>query len=67
MGKLLKKRGVFMISGIFILLLAIFLRIYNLNELPIFGDEAIYIRWAQIMRNEPTLRFIPLSDGKQPL
>ncbi|MBN1168617.1 glycosyltransferase family 39 protein, partial [Candidatus Woesebacteria bacterium] len=29
--------------------------------------EAIYIRWAQIMRNEPALRFIPLSDGKQPL
>jgi 4-amino-4-deoxy-L-arabinose transferase-like glycosyltransferase len=50
-----------------VLLVALFLRTCNINELPIFGDEAIYIRWAQIMRNEPTLRFIPLTDGKQPL
>lgn len=47
--------------------LAVFLRIYNLLAVPIFSDEAIYIRWAQVMRAEPTLRFLPLSDGKQPL
>src|SRR3989344_3536017 len=52
-------------AGIFVL--ALFLRLYNLTILPIFGDEAIYIRWAQVMRAEPGLRFIPLSDGKQPL
>ncbi|OGM21918.1 hypothetical protein A2863_04715 [Candidatus Woesebacteria bacterium RIFCSPHIGHO2_01_FULL_38_9b] len=46
---------------------SIFLRIYNLNSVPIFGDEAIYIRWAQVMRAEPSLRFLPLTDGKQPL
>src|SRR3990167_7850508 len=52
----------------FVVLLASFaLRLYNLNYLPIFGDEAIYIRWAQVMRAEATLRFLPLSDGKQPL
>ena len=34
---------------------------------PIFADEAIYVRWAQVMKAEPTLRFLPLSDGKQPL
>ncbi|MDP3758520.1 MAG: glycosyltransferase family 39 protein, partial [Candidatus Daviesbacteria bacterium] len=28
---------------------------------------AIYIRWAQVMRAEPTLRFLPLFDGKTPL
>ncbi|MBI1863896.1 glycosyltransferase family 39 protein [Candidatus Woesebacteria bacterium] len=50
-----------------ILLLAIFLRIYHLNSLPVFADEAIYVRWSQIMSVEPTLRFLPLSDGKQPL
>jgi 4-amino-4-deoxy-L-arabinose transferase-like glycosyltransferase len=50
-----------------ILIFALVLRIYNLGELPIFGDEAIYIRWAQIMQAEPGLRFVPLSDGKQPL
>lgn len=42
-------------------------RIWNLNSLPVFGDEAIYIRWAQIIKSVDTLRFIPLSDGKQPL
>lgn len=50
-----------------VVLLYFFLRIYNLTILPVFNDEAIYIRWAQVMRNEPTLRFLPLSDGKQPL
>lgn len=43
------------------------LRLVNLTALPIFADEAIYVRWSQVMRNEPTLRFLPLSDGKQPL
>ncbi len=50
-----------------ILLIALFLRIFNLTILPIFADEAIYIRWSQVMAAEPTLRFLPLSDGKQPL
>lgn len=50
-----------------ILVLALFLRIYHLTILPVFADEAIYIRWSQIMASEPTLRFLPLSDGKQPL
>lgn len=43
------------------------LRFFNLTKLPIFVDEAIYVRWSQVMANEPTLRFLPLSDGKQPL
>ena len=43
------------------------IRIPNLTYQPIFADEAIYVRWAQVMRNEPTLRFLPLSDGKTPL
>lgn len=42
-------------------------RLVNLTVLPIFADEAIYLRWAQVMRAEPGLRFLPLSDGKQPL
>lgn len=42
-------------------------RIYKLNTIPAFVDEAIYVRWAQVMKNEPTLRFLPQSDGKQPL
>ena len=53
--------------GIPILILALGLRLYNLTYLPIFADEAIYIHWAQVMRAESTLRFLPLSDGKPPL
>lgn len=42
-------------------------RLMNLTIIPVFADEAIYIRWAQVMRTEASLRFLPLSDGKQPL
>src|SRR5258706_7350507 len=49
------------------LTLFLFLRLPGLNNIPVFVDEAIYIRWSQVMRNEPTLRFVPLQDGKQPL
>ncbi len=44
-----------------------FSRIWHLTAIPVFGDEAIYIRWSQIIKNEETLRFIPQTDGKQPL
>jgi 4-amino-4-deoxy-L-arabinose transferase-like glycosyltransferase len=50
------------VAGVFF-----FLRLYKLTQVPVFVDEAIYIRWSQIMRSEESLRFIPLSDGKQPL
>lgn len=43
------------------------LRLQNLTSLPVFGDEAIYIRWSQIIKSVETLRFIPQTDGKQPL
>jgi hypothetical protein len=52
---------------VLIIIAGLFFRIYNLTNLPIFGDEAIYVRWSQIMRVDATLRFVPLSDGKQPL
>ena len=55
------------IAGLLVLILGLILRLYRLTYLPIFADEAIYIRWSQVMRAEPTLRFLPLSDGKQPL
>lgn len=54
---------------IFLIIVALYflLRLPNLTLQPIFADEAIYIRWAQVMKSEPTLRFLPLSDGKTPL
>ncbi|MEK7112149.1 MAG: hypothetical protein AAB875_02375, partial [Patescibacteria group bacterium] len=67
MKKFLAKWKSSLILLLLILLFAIGIRLYNLNLIPVFVDEAIYIRWAQVMRAEPTLRFLPLSDGKQPL
>src|SRR3989344_9342987 len=55
------------VVGLAIIALFFLLRLPNLTLQPIFADEAIYIRWAQVMRAEPTLRFLPLSDGKTPL
>jgi len=67
MKRFLDKNKKLIFLCILILGVAFFLRIYKLTLLPIFADEAIYIRWAQVMRAEETLRFLPLSDGKQPL
>jgi len=67
MKKLIKNWKTTILPLVLIALVALGIRIYNLTLLPIFGDEAIYIRWAQVMRAEPSLRFLPLSDGKQPL
>lgn len=62
------KRNIFFILILFLIGLIYFLlRLPNLTLQPIFADEAIYIRWAQIIKAEPTLRFISLSDGKTPL
>lgn len=51
------------------LILAVFLftRLVSLTSLPIFTDEAIYLRWAQTAKNDSNWRFISLTDGKQPL
>jgi 4-amino-4-deoxy-L-arabinose transferase-like glycosyltransferase len=66
MKKFFKENWYYLVGAL--LVLALFsLRFYRLTILPVFADEAIYIRWAQVMRAEETLRFLPLSDGKQPL
>ncbi len=41
-------------------------RLTNIMGLPLFTDEAIYVRWAQIARQDAAWRFISLTDGKQP-
>lgn len=53
---------IILISGFYF-----FSRLQNLTSIPVFCDEAIYIRWAQVIQSEETLRFIPQTDGKQPL
>ncbi len=42
-------------------------RVVNLELLPIFGDEGIYIRWAKTAWHDASWRFISLTDGRQPL
>ncbi|OGG24432.1 hypothetical protein A3A79_04585 [Candidatus Gottesmanbacteria bacterium RIFCSPLOWO2_01_FULL_43_11b] len=65
---LLKRGWGRVILGIGILLgFYAFTRLLNLTFLPIFTDEAIYIRWSQIGANDASWRFISLTDGKQPL
>jgi len=55
------------IGGAVFLALFFLTRLYNLTVLPIFTDEAIYIRWSQIGSRDAAWRFISLVDGKQPL
>ena len=42
-------------------------RLIILGNFPIFTDEALYIRWAQIASQDASWRFISLTDGKQPM
>src|SRR3989304_2301996 len=42
-------------------------RFFSILSLPIFTDEAIYVRWAQIAKQDANWRFISLTDGKQPM
>ncbi len=67
--KLYNDWRVVIILLIIILFISSALRLLKIfiGEQPIFADEAIYVRWAQVMKAEPTLRFLPVSDGKQPL
>lgn len=53
--------------GLVLIILFFASRLINLTALPIFTDEAIYLRWAQIAKNDANWRFISLTDGKQPL
>lgn len=64
LGKLRKKP----VLWLFIFSVVYFaIRITRLTSLPVFTDEAIYIRWSQIGAHDASWRFISLTDGKQPL
>ena len=42
--------------------------LWGLTQLPVFADEAIYIRWAQLAIDDwQRYAFFPLNDGKTPL
>jgi 4-amino-4-deoxy-L-arabinose transferase-like glycosyltransferase len=43
-------------------------RLVGITKLPVFADEAIYIRWAQLMNQDfGRYAFFPMQDGKPPL
>ena len=62
-----RKAALIILGFILIVVFYLVTRLANITLLPVFVDEAIYIRWSQVMKNEPTLRFLPQSDGKPPL
>lgn len=67
MTKPIKKIAYRVFASLSVVSLYLFSRFQNLTSIPVFGDEAIYLRWSQIIKSVETLRFIPLTDGKQPL
>jgi len=63
-----KAKGYWLVIATIALVILYFVsRLSFLTNLPIFTDEAIYIRWSQIGGRDPAWRFISLTDGKQPL
>lgn len=65
--KFFRKHKFIILSFVLLILGYFLLRLPNLVSQPIFADEAIYIRWAQVMKSVPSQRFISLQDGKTPL
>lgn len=64
---MIKRHKIWLFVAFVLIALFIFSRLVSLAELPIFVDEAIYLRWAQIAKNDASWRFISLTDGKQPV
>ncbi|MBU0578650.1 glycosyltransferase family 39 protein, partial [Patescibacteria group bacterium] len=51
-----------------IIFLYLGIHLYRLTILPVFADEAIYIRWTQLIIDDwRQYLFFPLNDGKTPL
>jgi len=51
-----------------LLVLYFVLHLFNLTTLPVFADEAIYIRWSQLIIDDfSRYLFYPMNDGKTPL
>lgn len=65
MGFIRKNSLLFLASGI--LLLYIITRFSNILGLPVFTDEAIYIRWSQYFLSDLKFWDYSMTDGKQPM
>ncbi len=63
-----KKNLLPIISTIVLILFGLSIHLYRLVTFPVFADEAIYIRWAQLIMDDwQRYLFFPLNDGKTPL
>ena len=63
-----KKIFWFKIGMLFITAIYFLTHIIALTELPVFADEAIYIRWAQLIIDDwKQYLFFSMNDGKTPL
>lgn len=57
-----------LVAGLVVLIGYFVTHLWNLTALPVFADEAIYIRWAQLIIDDwKQYAFFPLNDGKTPL
>lgn len=58
-----------LLAGVVIFAMSYFFtHIWHLTSLPVFADESIYIRWAQLILDDPKRYFFfALNDGKTPL
>lgn len=65
--KFIKKNWIEIVVSFLLIVFYFSLRLSHFTSMPIFTDEAIYTRWAQIALNDASWRYISLSDGKQPL
>lgn len=62
----MKKKTYFLLLALGVIYLIT--RLYKLVLLPVFADEAIYIRWTQLIMDDwQQYLFFPLNDGKTPL
>jgi len=58
----------FWVWSILVVVTYLLTHLLSLTTLPIFADEAIYIRWTQLMIDDwQRYAFFPLNDGKTPL
>ena len=58
----------FFLAVLCILCFYVMSHIWNLWLFPVFADESIYIRWAQLFLDDwKQYLFFPLNDGKTPL
>jgi len=62
----IKKHKIELICFSVLIVLFFLTRLFRIETLPLFTDEAIYVRWSQIARYDAAWRFISLTDGKQP-